>query len=64
MIQNRLKVSTVVYRDSEFRNIKHEVDHLANTYETECRLRRDLKGKINGKDEIIKKYNIVPPDNK
>jgi hypothetical protein len=35
------------------------MNHLVNTYDTECRLRRELKGSINGREEIIKKYNIV-----
>ena len=49
----------MVYRDSEFRNIKHEMEHLFNTYEAESRLRREVKGKINGREEVVQKHRIV-----
>lgn len=32
-IKNRLKLSEIVYKDSKFKNIKHELSHLFNTYD-------------------------------
>lgn len=32
-IENRMKVSSITYSDSKFRNLKHEIVHLHSTYE-------------------------------
>ena len=58
-IENRLKLSAIVYRDSECRNIKHEMNHLLNTYDNECKVRKEVKDKINVNPEILKKHKMV-----
>jgi hypothetical protein len=39
-IQNRLKQAWALYEDSNFRNTKHEQDHLFNTYAKEEKFRK------------------------
>jgi hypothetical protein len=42
-IENRLKVSQIIFEDSQYKNIKYEINHLFNTYENEIKTRKDIK---------------------
>ena len=55
-------MSEVVYRDSEMRTIKHELEHLFNTYDNEMRAREDIKAKINNHPDILKNHDLVVPE--
>jgi hypothetical protein len=45
-IQNRLMQAWALYEDSNFRNAKHEQDHLFNTYAKEEKFRKEIREKI------------------
>ena len=49
----------MVYIDSKLRNRRHEVDHLLNTYQCECRLRKEVKDRINNHPDTLKKHKLV-----
>ena len=58
-IRNRLELSTIVYEDSEHRTINHEKNHLAKKYENECKMRKDMIGKICGAKSVSHKYHLI-----
>lgn len=58
-INNRLKVSEIVYKDSKLRHNRHEIDHLLNTFENEVKGRKVVKDKINNHPDILKKHDLV-----
>ena len=58
-IENRLKVSEIVYEDSKFRNWKHEKNHLKMTFDNEEKGRRDIKDRLNNHPDVLKKYDLV-----
>lgn len=48
-----------VYEDSTFRNVKHEKDHLFNTYKLEMRLRNEIKEKLDSHHIVQKKFGFI-----
>ena len=48
-----------MFVDSEKRNVKHEVNHLFNTFDNEVKVRKDVKEKINNHPKILKKHKMV-----
>lgn len=48
-----------MYKDSKFKNVKHELSHLFNTYDCEFKLRKEIKDKINSHPLVLKKHAMV-----
>lgn len=43
----------IVFKDSLLKNNRYEFNHLQNKYETEVRLRKDIKDRINNHPKIL-----------
>ena len=45
-IRSRIELGKVVYEECEHRTLSHEKCHLANTFETQRKMRRELINKV------------------